>query len=218
MVKPVPREQKRRIGDEFRRIVHAYPKRPRGLTVGLLGGSFNPAHDGHRHVSLMALRILNLDRVWWIVSPQNPLKPTKGMAPFEDRLAAAGKLVASEPRILVADIENRLGTRHTAATLRRLKRQFPKVRFVWLMGADNLIQISKWKDWTTIFGSVPIAVFARPSYCMRAMSSPAARRFAEFRVSSRKIRGLATREPPAWAFLWIKPHVASSTEIRRRRT
>ena len=197
---------------------YAYHKRPRGMTVGLLGGSFNPAHEGHRHISLLALKMLRLDQVWWMVSPQNPLKPSKGMAPFEDRMTGAEAIVKADPNILVTDIERRFGTRHTALTLKRLKRLYPGVTFVWLMGADNLTQISKWKDWTQIFESVAIAVFARESYSIRAMASEASRRYAEYRVPFQRIRGLAKTKPPAWGFLWTRLNKASSTAIRQGRS
>jgi nicotinate-nucleotide adenylyltransferase len=128
--------------------------------VGILGGSFNPAHEGHLHISLLALKLLKLDEVWWMVSPQNPLKSADGMAPLEDRLTEARALVR-HPNIRITDIESRLGTTNTAESLAVLKRGFPKTRFVWLMGADNLKQISRWHQWTRIFNQVPIAVFDR---------------------------------------------------------
>src|SRR5688572_22156185 len=148
--------------------------------IGLLGGSFNPAHDGHRDISLAALAYLGLDEVWWMVSPQNPLKPVKGMASFAERMAAA-KAIADHPRIRVTDIEARLGTQFTADTLRKLVTRFPSCRFVWLMGADNLAQISSWRDWTRIFHLTPIAVFDRPTYTMKALTALAARRFQRAR-------------------------------------
>ena len=130
--------------------------------VGLLGGSFNPAHGGHLHVSREALKRLDLDEVWWLVAPQNPLKAVRGMAPFDKRLAGAKRL-ARDPRIRVLDLERRLGTRYTVDTVAALRRLFPKIRFVWLMGADNLAQIRHWQRWTRIFAALPIAVFARPT-------------------------------------------------------
>ncbi|MBO0712928.1 MAG: nicotinate-nicotinamide nucleotide adenylyltransferase, partial [Acetobacteraceae bacterium] len=117
--------------------------------IGLLGGSFNPAHGGHLHVSLLALRHLALDEIWWLVSPQNPLKPADGMAPFANRLEQARRVAAEHPRIRVTDLENRLGaSRYTADTLQALRRRFPRLRFVWLMGGDNLVQIPRWQRWT----------------------------------------------------------------------
>lgn len=188
----------------------------RPLRVGLLGGSFNPAHDGHRHISLQALDRLQLDQVWWLVSPQNPLKAPEGMAALEKRLAKA-RDVADHPRIIATDIERSLGTTLTAEVLPRLKRRFPQHRFVWLMGADNLIQIPRWHRWTSIFHTVAIAVFARPSYSLRALSGRAARRFARARVPEQRASRLVERHPPAWAFLHTPLNATSATDIRARR-
>ncbi|MBT4905881.1 MAG: nicotinate-nicotinamide nucleotide adenylyltransferase, partial [Rhodospirillaceae bacterium] len=132
--------------------------RHRGRRIGLLGGSFNPAHDGHRHISQLALARLGLDEVWWLVSPQNPLKSEAGMAPFESRLESADR-IACDRRIRVSALEAELGTRYTADTLKALQNRYPAARFVWLMGADNLVQISRWRAWTQIFKTIPIAVF-----------------------------------------------------------
>jgi nicotinate-nucleotide adenylyltransferase len=181
--------------------------------VGLLGGSFNPAHEGHLHLSLEALKRLGLDEVWWLVSPQNPLKPARGMASLERRMARARE-VARHSRIRVTDVERDLGTRFTVDTLRRLKRRFPQFRFVWLMGADNLSQIPSWKGWTEIFRLAPIAVFDRPPYARRALAGKAAQRFWRARVGPRR---LSAAEPPAWAFVRMKPHPASATAIRAGR-
>lgn len=181
--------------------------------IGLLGGSFNPAHDGHRHISLIALHRLGLDEVWWLVSPQNPLKPTKGMASLARRMASA-QAVARHPRIRVSDIEQRLGTRFTVDTVRALKRRYPDVAFVWLIGADNLSQMPAWKSWQTLFRLVPVAVFARPTYSLKALAGQAARRFAANRLPERQARRLAQHQPPAWVFLRIRLHPASATAIR----
>ncbi len=183
--------------------------------VGLLGGSFNPAHEGHRHVSASALRRLGLDEVWWLVSPQNPLKPVQGMAPLCKRLVAARK-VARHPRIRVTAIEAGLGTRYTADTLEALARRFPNIRFVWLMGADNLAQISRWQRWRRIFRTVPIAVFDRSPYSFKALAGKAARRFAHRRLPERQASVLADTQPPAWIFLHTRLHPASATVIRSR--
>lgn len=189
---------------------------PKGLRVGLLGGSFNPAHDGHAHISRLALKHLRLDEVWWLVSPQNPLKPATGMADLADRLAAA-RTVATNRRIRVTAIERDLGTQYTADTLAALKGRFPDVKFVWLMGADILVQIPRWKRWRTVFRAVPIAVFARPSYSLKALSGQAARRFAGARWRSTRAPDLADAAPPAWIFLRTPLHGASATRIRARR-
>jgi nicotinate-nucleotide adenylyltransferase len=181
----------------------------------LLGGSFNPAHGGHLHISELALRNLELDEVWWLVSPQNPLKPQRGMAPFADRLASA-MAAARHPRIKVTDIEARLGMRYTADTITALKRRFPNTRFVWLMGADNLSQIRYWERWRDIFRAVAIAVFARPTYCLGALSDLAARRFARRRVRPESARNLADLAPPAWVFFPSRLDARSATQIRSR--
>jgi len=188
----------------------------RSRVIGLLGGSFNPAHAGHRHISEIALKRLGLDEIWWLVSPQNPLKPTGGMAPFADRLGGA-RAVARHPRIRVTGIEADLKTTFTAETLRQLVRRFPQHRFIWLMGADNLAQIHEWKDWTKIFNTVAVAVIARPSYCLRALASPAAHRFSRNRLPESESGVLRLRRPPAWVFLVGPLHPLSATAIRARR-
>ncbi len=192
------------------------PKKRRPARVGLLGGSFNPAHDGHRHISLIALRTLALDELWWLVSPQNPLKPIAGMAPLEQRLASA-RALARHPRIRVTDIERTLETTYTAKTLKKLTRKHRNIRFVWLMGADNLAQIPFWERWTDIFRTVPVAVFGRSTYSQRALAGKAARRYAKYRVRPSRARRLANRKPPAWAFIPCRLHPASATAIRSGR-
>jgi len=192
------------------------PSSSRSRTIGLLGGSFNPAHAGHRHISELALKRLKLDEIWWLVSPQNPLKPVAGMAPFAERLAGA-RAIARHPRIRVTGIEAGLKTTYTAETLRRLTRRFPQVRFVWLMGADNLAQIHQWKDWTQIFNTVAVAVLARPSYCLRALAGLAAHRFSMNRVSESASGAVRRRRPPAWVFLVGPLNPLSATAIRARR-
>lgn len=184
--------------------------------VGLLGGSFNPAHEGHRHISREALKRLALDEIWWLVTPGNPLKPARGMAPFAKRFAAADKF-ARHPRIKVLDLEAQLGTHYTIDTLRELQRRFRRTRFVWLMGADNLSQIRHWKHWKEIFSRIPIAVFARPTYCLRGLAELAAKRYARWRVAPEGARRLAELAPPAWAFLPIRLDASSATEIRSHR-
>lgn len=181
--------------------------------IGLLGGSFNPAHAGHRHVSLEALKRLALDEIWWLVAPQNPLKPVRGMAAFKKRFDAAKRL-ARHPRIKVLDLETRLGTRYTIDTVTALQRNLPRARFVFLMGADLLAQIRHWQRWTAIFARLPIAVLARPTYCSKSLAELAARRYAHRRVAPEAARSLADLAPPAWVFLPIKLDVRSATEIR----
>jgi nicotinate-nucleotide adenylyltransferase len=185
------------------------------VRIGILGGSFNPAHDGHLYISRVALERLRLDQVWWMVSPQNPLKETAEMAAFADRVGRARKVI-DDPRIRVSEIEEELGTVHTIDTIDALRRRFPEARFVWLMGADNLVQIPRWKRWRRLFQRVPIAVFPRPTYSFRALSGLAARRFAWARVPETRAWALADQSPPAWVFLHTRPHAASATRIRGR--
>jgi nicotinate-nucleotide adenylyltransferase len=184
------------------------PTKPR--TIGLLGGSFNPAHAGHVHVSVEAMKQLGLDEVWWLVSPQNPLKPTEGMAPFEERFEAAKK-VARHPRITVSDFEQLYHTQYTADTLRKLKLRYPRIRFVWLMGADNLATIHHWQDWKSIFSMVHIAVYDRAPYTLKALSSLAALRYKQAQTKPTK---LTSNPLPAWCLLWGKRHPLSATFIR----
>jgi nicotinate-nucleotide adenylyltransferase len=184
------------------------------LRVGLLGGSFNPAHEGHRHLSLVALKALRLHQVWWLVSPQNPLKRSAGMAPLPERLASA-RAVARHPRIRVTDLERRLGTRFTVDTLAALRRRWPRIDFVWLMGADILAQLPRWRRWTAVMTGVPVLVVDRPGHAYIALASAAARRFRQARV--RWPQALPGRSPPAWCFLWARRNPASATAIRRQR-
>ncbi len=183
--------------------------------IGLLGGSFNPPHRGHLHISLEALKRLDLDEVWWLVTPQNPLKPIQGMAPLEERLASARCLVR-HPRIFVTDLETRLGTRYTADTLAALRRRFPRDRFVRIMGADNLAQIRHWERWDDVFRLAAVAVFDRPTYCLRALAGLAAQRFKGRRRPSRDVRRLAEAAPPVWALFRIPLDPSSATALRAR--
>ncbi len=186
---------------------------PAGARIGLLGGSFNPAHAGHLDISRTALSRLGLDRIWWLVSPQNPLKARHGMAPLADRLASA-RGMAQDPRILVTGLETALSTAYTADTLQALVRLLPRVNFVWLMGADNLIQVDKWQDWPQIFNTVAVAVFDRPSYSSRALSGKAALSFARYRLKEGSARHLAEERPPAWVFIRCRLNPQSATDIR----
>jgi len=181
--------------------------------VGLLGGSFNPAHDGHRHIALLARRRLRLDQVWLLVSPGNPLKAADGMAALPQRLASAGR-IADGRRIVATGIEAALGTRYTVATLAALRRRFPRVRFVWLMGADNLAQLPAWNRWHDIAHGCAFAVLPRPSYNHRALAGQAAQRLRRARRTGRVGPALAGLPPPAWVFLQAPQHAASATAIR----
>lgn len=186
-----------------------------GRTVGLLGGSFNPAHAGHRHISLYALKMLRLDAVWWMVSPQNPLKPAKGMAPLVERIASARR-TASHPGIYVTDIEQHLGTRYTADTLQRLQQHFPYTRFVWLMGTDNLLQFHRWREWQSIFARVPVAALDRPPRGNSLRSCPAFERFRSRLLPQEAAQKLKAAPLPAWTVLHIPLNHLSATEIRAK--
>lgn len=188
--------------------------RPPRRRVGLLGGSFNPAHAGHRQVSELALKYLGLDEIWWLVSPQNPLKPSAGMGQLNARIASAKRFTHGDPRMRATALETALATRFTADTLAVLRARFPRIRFVWLMGADNLRQIPRWQRWSSIFHAIPIAVFARPTYDSNALAGKAAIRFKQARRSLRQANRLSAYPPPAWAFLHSRLHPASGTLIR----
>lgn len=182
--------------------------------VGLFGGSFNPAHEGHAHIAREALKRLDLDEVWLIVSPQNPLKEASGMAPLAARLASAKAVCAGHPRIKAVALETWLGTRFTADTLEACARRFPRTQFVWVMGADNLLQFDRWQRWRKIFNTMVIAVFARPTYSNKALVAKAARAFSTAQIGSRRVRRLGTFAPPAWAYFPVRLHPASATRIR----
>ena len=182
--------------------------------TGLLGGSFNPAHGGHRRITLFAAEALGLEETWWLVSPGNPLKPQAGMAPLKARLRSAEQQTRRAPIIPTA-IEQHLGTRFTADTLTRLARRYPRRRFVWLMGSDNLAQLHRWKDWRRIARTMPIAVIARPGYDGDAMASPAMAWLRRYRVSAASIRKRGQWSAPALVYLRFDPDHRSATAIRR---
>jgi len=182
--------------------------------TGLLGGSFNPAHRAHRRISLFAIAALGLDEVWWLVSPGNPLKPAKGMAPLPSRFASARAQARCAP-IRVTALERELGTRYTVDTLKRLQRRWPKRRFVWLMGSDNLVQFSRWKDWRGIARIMPIAVIARPGYDGAAVASPAMAWLRRFRKPAAGLRIRKEWSAPALVLLRFDPDPRSATAIRQ---
>ncbi|GGB05432.1 nicotinate-nucleotide adenylyltransferase [Allosediminivita pacifica] len=185
-----------------------------GQAVGLLGGSFDPPHEGHLHISHEALRRFGLDRLVWLVSPGNPLKPD-APAPMERRMARARELV-DHPRIDVSDFEARHGTRFTAETLERLRQVHRGVRFVWIMGADNLVQFHRWDNWQGILRSVPVGVLARPGQRLAARSSVAARAWRDARLPEHASHLLPLCQAPAWCFVNVPMREVSSTEIRAR--
>lgn len=196
-------------------MLHPMPGVSRATTrrIGLLGGSFNPAHPGHRHVSLEALRRLGLDEVWWLVSPQNPLKSGDGMEPLATRVARARQL-ANHPKIRVDAPELQLGTRYTLDTVQALKHVYPHARFVWLMGADILPQLVDWAGWRDLFAAIPVAAFARPGWGYSALAAAAPRTFARYRLDAEDSRLLASCEPPAWCFIPSRLDSHSATAIR----
>lgn len=188
-----------------------------GQRVGLFGGSFNPAHEGHAHVAETALRRLDLDRVVWLVSPQNPLKAPADTAPLDQRMAsarAAAAHAAAGPSMIVSDVESRIGTRRTIDTLRALTARHPGVRFVWLMGSDNLASFHRWRGWTDIMRLMPVAVIARPGSELDSRTAPAAARFAAARVPAARARLLPDLEAPAWTLLNAPLNHLSSTALR----
>lgn len=181
--------------------------------IGLLGGSFNPAHRGHRHVTLAAIRALGLDEAWWLVSPGNPLKPARGMAPLAARLASA-RAAARRAPIRATDLEARLGTRFTADTLRTIRRRYPHHRFIWIMGADNLVQFNRWQRWRDIARTMPIAVVARPGYDDDALAAPAMGWLRRFRRPARQATRWTEWSMPALVLLRFRPDPTSATRLR----
>jgi len=189
------------------------PQAAPGMRIGLFGGSFDPPHEGHLEIARAALRRLGLDAVWWLVTPGNPLKQNGASAPLAERVAAARRL-ASHPRFVVTDIEARLGTRFTVETVRRLRERYAGVRFVWIMGADNLERFDRWFGWRDIANSTPIAVFSRPGSVLKAPLSPAAQTLRAHRRPSSSARRLADETAPAWIYFARTRNPASSTAIR----
>ena len=193
------------------RLPHAEARQ----VIGLLGGSFNPPHAAHLQISETALKRLRLDRVWWLVSPGNPLKSRAEDAPLSRRVALAREM-ARDSRILVTDFEAELPTAFTASTLAFLKARGPRARYVWLMGADNLASIHRWHRWREIFALMPVAVIDRPGWQLKALSSPAARAFARARVNAGQALTLPYRKAPAWVFLGGPLSELSSTALRSK--
>lgn len=182
-----------------------------GRTVGLLGGSFNPAHRAHRYIAEEALKRLSLDFVWLMVSPGNPLKSDADMNDLESRMASADK-IATHPRIMVTDIEKTIGTNHTFDTVKKLQKYFPRTHFVWLMGADNMQQFSMWFRWNDIVCTLPIAIFDRPEYSIARVASSLAGKYRKFQVAPTVIRKASA---PAWTFVTAKRDPVSATSIRK---
>ena len=185
------------------------------MRIGLLGGSFNPPHVAHRAISLFAIKRLKLDRVWWLVTPGNPLKDYGSLHDLDERAEAARRM-AGDPRIDVSCLESVIGTRYTVDTVSYLRRRASGLRFVWIMGADNLAQFHRWQNWRRIASEVPIAVIDRPPQSFRALASPAAQALARYRLPENQAARLADRAAPAWVFLTGVKLSLSSTGLRNR--
>jgi nicotinate-nucleotide adenylyltransferase len=184
-----------------------------GQRIGLFGGSFNPAHRGHYMVALYALKKLRLDWVWWLVSPQNPLKDPSETGEYATRLAGT-KEVASHPRFVVTDLEKQIGARTTAETLERLQPVLRRADFCWIMGADSFANLHRWHNWLEIPETLPLAILARPGYSLRALGSPAATRFDNEQLPTHLAPKLVSRRPPSWCFIPMPLRKESSTAIR----
>jgi nicotinate-nucleotide adenylyltransferase len=194
-------------------VAQAIPFHTNGMRVGLLGGSFNPPHAAHRAISLFALKRLKLDRVWWLLTPGNPLKDNGGLHDLSERADAARK-IADDPRIDISCLEAVIGVRYTVDTIIHLRRRVSGVHFVWIMGADNLAQFHRWKDWRRIASEVPIAVIDRPPQSFRALAAPAAQALARYRLPENQAARLAEQHTPAWVFLSGMKLTLSSTGLR----
>jgi nicotinate-nucleotide adenylyltransferase len=194
-------------------ISQAIPLYSNGMRIGLLGGSFNPPHLAHRTISLFAIKRLKLDRVWWLVTPGNPLKDNGGLHDLDERAEAARKM-ADDPRIDVSCLESVIGTRYTVDTISYLRRRASGLRFVWIMGADNLAQFHRWQNWRRIASEVPIAVIDRPPQSFRALAAPAAQALARYRLPENQAGRLADQHAPAWVFLTGMKLSLSSTGLR----
>ncbi|MBN9668708.1 nicotinate-nucleotide adenylyltransferase [Roseibium aggregatum] len=198
------------LGRDWLKLPHAEA----GNRIGIFGGSFNPPHSGHRLVALTVLKRLGLDQVWWFVTPGNPLKSHSDLAPLEMRLHMTSAL-ADHPRMKVTAYESVLGTPYTAKTIMALRAMRPAVRFVWVMGADNMAGFHRWQDWRAIVGSVPLAIVNRPGASLSVLSSPMAKAYEKYRLPEDEAGLLPDMEPPVWTFLHAPLDPVSSTELRR---
>lgn len=184
-----------------------------GLRIGLLGGSFNPAHEGHHELSLLALKLMRLDYIWWLVSPGNPQKNPTSYAPYEDRLATA-QAIANHPRILISNFEQTHGLTYSANTITTLRQYFSQTKFIWMIGADNLENLHTWKNWRTIANTLPLAIFNRPGHQISALASPAAKTLSAARQPIRAAQELADMQAPAWIYFNQIENKTSATKIR----
>ena len=193
---------------------YKFPKSHAGMRVGLLGGSFDPAHEGHLNICLHSLKRFHLDQIWLLISPGNPMKNQNPLS-INKRMDHAKKII-QHPKIKITDIETQLKTRFTHQTLLALKGLYPTTNFTWIMGADNLAQVHLWQEWETIFSLMPVGVLARPDQGILARRSPAARKFATYQISENQSRTLGTAPAPAWCFVSLPMSQISSSEIRSR--
>lgn len=194
-------------------VSQAIPLYSNGMRIGLLGGSFNPPHEAHRAVSLFAIKRLKLDRVWWLVTPGNPLKSNGALNDLDTRMEAARKM-ADDPRIDISCLEAVIGISYTVDTISYLRRRASGLRFVWIMGADNLAQFHRWQNWRRIASEVPIAVIDRPPQSFRALAAPAAQALARYRLPENQAARLPDQHAPAWVFLTGMKSNLSSTGLR----
>ena len=181
--------------------------------VGLLGGSFNPAHEGHLYISNKAIELLGLDEVWWIISPQNPLKSTTDMASFERRFASCLKVIGEHKQIIASDLEQQLKSVYTAESIEKIQKLYPYHHFVWLMGADNMMQFPRWKNWQHIIEMIPIAIFARNQN--KPVESQFVIEYNDYQLPPTQARQMVLKKAPVWTFLNIQEHPQSSTALRQ---
>ncbi|WP_370931823.1 nicotinate-nucleotide adenylyltransferase [Bartonella sp. DGB1] len=193
------------------------PKLTAGMKIGLFGGSFNPPHQGHLLVAMQALKSLSLDYILWMVSPQNPLKSSNNLADLYDRVVASKKLVKHNKKIIVTDLEKHLNTNYSYNTIRFLKKKYPSVNFVWIMGADSFAELHKWYLGEKIMYNIPVAVINRPRSNFIALNSPIAQKFNRFRLSENKYRLLPFLSPPRWCFIFTNFSYLSSTQVRDKK-
>ena len=194
--------------------MHGFPSVEPGLTIGLLGGSFDPPHEGHVHITKLALKIFNLSKIWWLVCPENPIK---SVTPSDvNSRFLASKIIMKHPSVVITDLERKLKTKYTFQTLIKLKKLYPSTKFVWLMGADNLINFHHWKNWDWIMKNIPIGVMARPRDQIKAGLSPAAIRFSKYRLPREKSLLLPYLSPPVWTLVTGSMKNISSTKLRAK--
>ena len=203
--------------EAWSRNERSVPPHAPGMRIGLFGGTFDPPHQAHLGAALLALKRLQLDRIWWLVTPGNPLKDTRGLAPLSERIEAVRALTQHHPRIDVSGLEAVIKTRYTYDTIRFLITRCPGVRFVWIMGADNLRSFHRWQKWRDIASMVPIVVVDRLGPSLYAAAGPAGQALGRFRIPGSAVTALPRRKPPAWSFLHGLKSPLSSTALRAQR-